>query len=184
MLQDLTNGCNKGIFGTVAEAVENLSIPELKATRPYAAYKGRLSLGDTEAYPATALYIDVQRYFYTHAAKPVGASSFVVSTTDENGQATAQSSNTLGEDTEMQDAENLSAVRSSIRYQVNDATSAGGKRDIDRDSLERGYEYGRTAVSISQSNENVTKLETVVDFSIIGFIPSDSVCIVEPTSYN
>lgn len=172
----MTNGCNKGIFGTVAEAVDNLSIPELKATRPYVNYRGQLGLGDFKTYPNTALYIDVQRYFYTHAAKPVGAKIFVVSTSDEN---TAQSSHTVVGDTEMQDAGNLSAVRSSIRYQVNDASSAGGKRDVERDILERGYEYGRTAVSISQSDENVTKLETMPDFSIIGFIPNNSVYIMK-----
>ncbi|CAG8951924.1 hypothetical protein HYFRA_00005729 [Hymenoscyphus fraxineus] len=174
LLQKLVDGCSKGIFGTVAEAVENLSIPELKPTKPYANYKGRLSLGDYEEYPETALYIDVQRYFFTKVARPLTASSFVEIVSSGNSQPTAQSSYTLDGDTEMGEAPELSAVRSNIRYQVNDASEVGGKRDIDREDLEKGFEYGRTAVSISKSDENVTKLETVTSFSIIGFVHSDT----------
>jgi ATP-dependent DNA helicase 2 subunit 2 len=172
----LVQACNKGIFGTAAEAIAETSVPGVKATRPYAPYKGRLQLGDIEQYPETALYIDVERYFRTKAAKPPSASSFVTRSSIANGEASAQSSNTLPGDTEMPDVGgDLSAVKMTRNYQVNDPGSYSGKKDVDRDDLAKGFEYGRTAVHISESDENVTKIETFQSFTIIGFIPSNKV---------
>jgi ATP-dependent DNA helicase 2 subunit 2 len=132
-------------------------------------------LGDPEKYPDTAMYIDVKRLFKIRQAKPVSASSFVSKTP----MASAQSSSTLTDDVEMTDApangDDLSTVRNARTYRVNDASAPGGRRDISREELAKGYEYGRTAVHISESDENVTKLETIKSFSIIGFIPSDKV---------
>jgi ATP-dependent DNA helicase 2 subunit 2 len=175
-LKTLTESCNNGIFGTAAEAIDNLSIPEIKPTRPYLTYEGSLALGDPEKYPDTAMHIDVKRYFKTKIAKPVSASSFVTKTPI----ASTKSSNTLISDVDMTDApangDELSAVRNARTYKVNDASAPGGKRDVVREELAKGYEYGRTAVHISDSDENVTRLETIKSFSIIGFIPSDKVC--------
>jgi ATP-dependent DNA helicase 2 subunit 2 len=99
-----------------------------------------------------------------------------------NVDGTAQSSHTLNSDTLMTDAptagDGLSAVRSAFTYKINDASAPGGKRDVPRDELAKGYEYGRTAVPISQDEENVTKLETKQSFTIIGFVPSDQVCFL------
>jgi ATP-dependent DNA helicase 2 subunit 2 len=124
------------------------------------------------------MYIDVKRYFKIRVAKPVSASSFVSKTSITS----AQSPNTLNGDVDMTDApangDDLSAVRNARTYRVNDASAPGGKRDIVREELAKGYEYGRTAVHISELDENVTKLETIRSFSIIGFIPSDKVCKV------
>lgn len=121
------------------------------------------------------MYIDVKRLFKIRQTKPVSASSFVSKTSI----ASVQSSNTLDGDIEMTDApangNDLSAVRNARTYRVNDASAPGGKRDISREELAKGYEYGRTAVHISESDENVTRLETFRSFSIIGFIPSDKV---------
>ena len=71
----------------------------------------------------------------------------------------------------------LLAVRNARHYQVNSTTEGAveGKLEVDRDELAKGYEYGRTAVHISESDENVTKLETFSEFTIIGFIPWDKV---------
>ena len=116
------------------------------------------------------MYIDVERYFRTKSAKAPSASSFVTRTTG------AQSSHTIFGDTEMLDVPaggDLAAVRTSRTYQVNDPTAAGGKRDLEVQELEKGYEYGRTAVSISERDLSVTKLETKQSFSIIGFIPTE-----------
>lgn len=97
-----------------------------------------------------------------------------------NGEASAQSSHTLPGDTEIPDplsaVDGLSAVRRAITYRVNDATAPGGKKDVERDELAKGYLYGSTAVHIAESDENVTKLETTQGFTIIGFIPMDKVC--------
>lgn len=158
----------------MAEAVQNLSIPEVKTPRPYATYRGPLTLGDFAKYPDSTMSIDVERYFKTHIARAVTASSFVTRASAANEGAGA-SSKTLGEDTEMADAGDLSAVKSTFTYKVNDPSAPGGKKDVSRDDLAKGFEYGRTAVHISTSEENVTRLETTQSFSVIGFIPSDKV---------
>ncbi|KAG9228072.1 putative ATP-dependent DNA helicase II subunit 2 [Amylocarpus encephaloides] len=170
LLKLLTERCNKSQFGTIAEAVDNLEVPEVKTAKPYPTFKGRLSLGDYFKYPETALYIDVQRYFKTKQAKVPSASSF---TTAPNGNPGTQPSHTLPVDTEMIDAKNLAVVRNAYRYQVHDPTAPGGKRDVERDDLAKGYEYGRTAVYISEAELNITKFQTLASFSIIGFVPSD-----------
>ncbi|TVY78109.1 ATP-dependent DNA helicase II subunit [Lachnellula suecica] len=172
-LKALVESCTKGLFATTAEALESRSTPEVKVSKPYKSFAGRLSLGDYKYHPDTALYIDVQRYFRTKQAKPVGASSFVTRSDTGNGQPSGQSSHTVADDTEMTDAPDLSAVRNTFGYQVNDPTLPGGKRDVAREELAKGYLYGSTAVAISESEENVAKLDTFESFEIIGFIPSD-----------
>jgi ATP-dependent DNA helicase 2 subunit 2 len=83
----------------------------------------------------------------------------------------AQSSNTIvGEDHPMTD---LSAVRNQRVYQVDNQDEPGTKKNVEMDDLERGYEYGRTAVHISESDMNVVKLETKQSLSIIGFVKAE-----------
>jgi len=155
------------LFGTIEEAIEDLSVPRVKTYRPYSTFKGELSLGDSIKYPETAFRIDVDRYFRIKAAKPVSASSFFVQPP-------------RGEQPPTQDGaaspEDVSLVRNARTYKVNDPSAPGGKKDVDREDLAKGYEYGRTAVHISESDENVTKLETFSGFEIVGFIPNDKVC--------
>ena len=71
----------------------------------------------------------------------------------------------------------LTSVRNARTYQVPDEEAPGGKRDVSRDELAKGYEYGRTAVHISESDLNVTKLETQPGLEIVGFIPWSNVSI-------
>ena len=167
----LVESCKDGKFATMAEVLESFAEPEVKVPRPYCNYRGRLSLGDYNKYADTAAYIDVLRYFKTHQAKSPGASSFVNKTSVSNGEAS-------GQDTEMTDAPDLSAVKNSITYRIFDPSAPGGKRDINREELSKGYCYGSTAVPISASEENVTKLETVQSFEIIGFIHNDKVMLM------
>lgn len=70
-------------------------------------------------------------------------------------------------------------VRIARTYKVNDASIPGGKRTVEREELAKGYEYGRTAVHLSESDENVTKLETTEGFEIVGFVPIDKVSMEE-----
>jgi ATP-dependent DNA helicase 2 subunit 2 len=82
-----------------------------------------------------------------------------------------QSSNTImGEDHPMTD---LSAVRNQRVYQVDDQEEPGMKKNVELDELERGYEYGRTAVHISESDMNVVKLETTQSLSLVGFVKAE-----------
>lgn len=144
----------------------------MKDYRPYATFKGQLTLGDPEKYES-AMCIDIERYFRTKVAKAPSASSYVVAT-DVPGEVN-------GDYIEMQDVpistqgDALTSVKNARTYKIADESAPGGKRDVDRDDLAHGYEYGRTAVAISESDQNVTKLETVAGFSVMGFIPSEKV---------
>ncbi|EHY56240.1 ATP-dependent DNA helicase yku80 [Exophiala dermatitidis] len=144
-----------GIVGTMQEAIDELSRPHIKPVRPTPTYKGLLKLGDPENYD-TALCIDVERYFKTSIKRPPTASAYAVRPEDPSD-------------------ENLSTVHNLYKYKVKDEESGGGTRDVDREELAKGFEYGRTAVAISESEQNITKLETYSGYDILGFIPVDNV---------
>lgn len=167
ILKDFVKRCD-GVFGTAAEAVQDITIPRVKEVRPYASFKGQLTLGDPANYD-TAMAIDIERYTKTKVAKPPTASSYVL----------AAEQNVTEEDIEMEDVnltttgEALAPVRNQRIYYIDDPTAPGGKKEIDREDLALGYEYGRTAVAISESEHNITKLETTPCYTILGFIPQD-----------
>lgn len=169
LLRKLVDKCN-GQFGTMAEAISYLDTPRLKTTRPYKSYDGPLTLGDPELHP-DAMSISVERYFKTHKASIPPASRVVLKT----GRS---SQDTAGESMEgVEVTGDYSAVKNAQTYKVNDPDAPGGKRDVDFDSLAKGYEYGRTAVHISESEYNITKIETKKSFTIIGFIHREKVCL-------
>jgi ATP-dependent DNA helicase 2 subunit 2 len=173
-LRGLADKCEKSIFGTAAEAVQDLSIPRVKDYRPYATFKGQLTLGDPEKYD-TAMCIDIERYFRTKVAKAPSASSYVVAEVGGDNEG----------DVKMEDIPDaLTSVKNARTYKIVDESAPGGKRDVDRDDLAQGYEYGRTAVAIAESDQNVTKLETVASFSIVGFIPAERVSSILPSDYH
>ncbi|KAB5570224.1 SPOC like C-terminal domain-containing protein [Coniochaeta sp. 2T2.1] len=167
ILSQLVGQCKRGVYGTMAQAVEELSIPRIKPVRPFKSYDGPLTLGDPEIYP-NAMSIAVERYFKTKLAHPPSASTVVVnnapsrSQVDDDDEAIEDNGNGLG------------AVRQVRAYRVNDPDAPGGKRDVDFDSLEKGYEYGRTVVPMSAEDESITNLQTTKSFTILGFIPFDS----------
>jgi ATP-dependent DNA helicase 2 subunit 2 len=165
----LTEKCDNGVFASIAEAIDDLDTPRAKSVKPYKTYDGPLTLGDPVKFPAS-MSINVERYFKTHLAKPMTATTVVVKSEQGVG---SQSTQTM-EGEEMEGVE-FSAVKQARTYKVNDADAPGGKRDVEFESLSKGYEYGRTAVHISESEYNITKLETQKGFSIVGFIPQDRV---------
>ncbi|CAO1599934.1 ATP-dependent DNA helicase yku80 [Xanthoria calcicola] len=168
---ELAESCG-GIFGTLQQAVEELGMPRLKTTRPVHSYKDQLTLGDPDEYDSAAC-IDVERYPRTMVRRPMAASRFVQKQGPTDGSTPSTGTVVHDGDIPMPDADGneLSGVKSSRTYQVLDEEAPGGKRDVDRDDLAKGYEYGRTAVHINESDENVTKLETQKKLEIIGFIP-------------
>lgn len=168
-----------GIFGTLAQAVDELSIPRIKPVNPVASYKGTLTLGDPTVYES-AMAIDVERFPVTLVAKAPSASNFAVQSDMAPEQTTAGPSTAPQYDAPAQD-DGLSAIHNARTYQVKDEEAPGGKKDIAREDLAKGYEYGRTAVHIAQSDENVTKLETKAMMSIVGFIPAANVSDPEVT---
>lgn len=159
--------CGKGTFGTIAEAIDELDIPVVKLPRPYKSYEGTLTLGDPEGGQA-AVVIGVERYYKTHKATPISASTVVFKT--ETGES------------ETMDGVEFGAVKQARTYKVNDPGAPGGKKDVEFESLAKGYEYGRTAVHISESEHNITKLETTKDFSILGFLEQENVSSTLPHS--
>lgn len=186
VLRSLTESSD-GVFGTMEQAIAELGIPRVKSTRPVHSYKGSLTLGDPEEYDS-AMCVDVERYPRTSVAKPPTASQYVVRQDMAPGESSMQSSATLqngGEDVNMAGTHNgLAAVKNARTYQVADEGAPGGKRDVELEELAKGYEYGRTAVHISESEFNVTQLETKPGLEIIGFVPQDKVSTGRVHSYN
>ncbi|KAI1458335.1 ATP-dependent DNA helicase II subunit 2 [Annulohypoxylon moriforme] len=163
LLKELVDKCD-GLYGTMAEAISELEMPRIKPVRPYKTYDGELTLGNPAEHK-DAMSISVERYFKTHKATIPPASRVVLSTDTGPSQAT-------GGD-EMEGVEHTSAfaaVKNARTYKVNDPEAPGGKRDVEFESLAKGYEYGRTAVHISESEYNITKIETTKCFTILGFI--------------
>ncbi|KAK7969105.1 Ku70/Ku80 N-terminal alpha/beta domain-containing protein [Apiospora saccharicola] len=181
LLKQLTDACD-GQFGTIAEAIAELSVPRLKPVKPYKTYEGPLTLGDHQQ---GAMSIDVERYFKTHKATIPPASNVVL----QQNHAT-QSGN--GEEFQSSGG-NFAAVSNERTYTVNDPTKPKGKREVLYEELAKGYEYGRTAVHISESEHNITKIETTKGFAIVGFIPQDNFepfvnmgdsCMIVPQKFN
>ena len=166
ILRTLCSDCN-GVFGTLAQAVNELQIPRVKYTKPVPSYKGYLTLGNPENFD-TAMSIGVERYPKTMQQRPPTASKFVVRG-DVATQSTQASSATMANG-EGAGGDGLAAVKSTRAYQIEDEEAAGGKREVEPDELSKGYEYGRTAVHISESDRNVTTYETSPCLDIIGFV--------------
>ncbi|CBF77271.1 hypothetical protein AN4552.2 [Aspergillus nidulans FGSC A4] len=170
LLRTITERCD-GVFGTLEQAVEETEIPRVKPVRPVASFKGFLQLGNPEEYD-TAVRIPVERYPRTMVAKPPTASQFVLRSDLAAGQEGPVSSTAVPE-TQPEDGSNLTNVRNLRTYQVSDESAPGGKIDVERDDLAKGYEYGRTAVHISETDENITRLETTAAMELVGFIQSE-----------
>ncbi|OAA73951.1 Spen like and like SPOC, protein [Cordyceps fumosorosea ARSEF 2679] len=163
-LKALTDQCTDGVFASIVEAIDEIDTPRVKQVKPYKSYEGTLTLGDPEKFPH-ALNINVERYFKTHTARQLAASTVVL----KSEQGGTQSTQTL--DDEAADGVEFSAVKQARTYKVNAPDAPGGKKDVEFEALAKGFEYGRTAVHISESEHNITKLETTKSFSIVGFIP-------------
>ncbi|CRK17867.1 hypothetical protein BN1723_000518 [Verticillium longisporum] len=169
LLKDLVSKCKDAQLATIAEAIDELDTPRLKPVRPYKSYDGPLTLGDVKdpKHPSP-MVINVERYFKTKLARPPPASTVVLRTEPGPSQA-AEGEGMEGVESSL----NFGAIRQARSYKVNDPDAPGGKRDVEFDSLAKGYEYGRTAVHISESEWNMTKIETTKAFEIVGFIPAD-----------
>ncbi|KAI9827972.1 MAG: ATP-dependent DNA helicase II subunit 2 [Phylliscum demangeonii] len=160
----------------MAQAISELGTPRVKVVRPTPTFKGRLILGSPGS-SDPIISINVERYARTSVARAKTASAFAVRPEAPIVDASAQSSVTMAAEELGNDVgdgskttAHLEAVKNSRIYQVDDESAPGGKRQVERDELATGYEYGRTAVFISDSDLNVTKLETEAGLQIIGFV--------------
>lgn len=167
ILRQLCEDCN-GNFGSLVQAIDELGIPRVKQVKAMPSYKGVLTLGNSEEYD-DAFNINVERYPKTMVAHPPSASQFVIRSDLEATQSSATLSNgDSGPEPGPHDG--LAPIKNARTYQVEDETAPGGKKDVEIDELAKGYEYGRTAVHISESDQNVTTFETPQGLDIIGFV--------------
>ena len=159
--------------------------------RPIASYKGTLALGDS-LHDDTALNIDVERYPRTFLARPISAHNFVSKVKPvglvEGDAAVGPSSSKppakkalqtqgSGED----DEAGMTAVKIERAYMVPDGDKAGGKKEVNREELDKGYMYGKSVVPISKTDEECVVMETSPAFEILGFVPKAGVSPLPPT---
>ncbi|KAM7197748.1 ATP-dependent DNA helicase [Rhypophila sp. PSN 637] len=169
-LEKLISQCNLAVYGTMAQAVDELSVPRIKHVRPFKSYDGALTLGDPTSYQS-ALSIHVERYFKTKRAAVPSASTVVIK--QESG-GHSQSTQTMDEEDAQMDGVEFSGVKQLRTYKVNDPDAPGGKKDVEMDDLAKGYQYGSTVVPFSESDLNITKLETKKGLTVLGFVPFSS----------
>lgn len=110
--------------------------------------------------------IDVERFPRTMLAKPVSASKFVVGPAEGDAEGSTQPEGGVPE---------LQAVKHARAYQVADESAPGGKMDIDKENMDKGYKYGRTIVPISKIDEEITVYQTEPGMEIVGFIEARKV---------
>lgn len=169
-LKSLVDKCDDGILATMADAIEGLAIPMVKSVGLREKYSGTLNLGDPEAFPS-AISFHIKRWPVTKKSAPPSASTVVLKS-DSTG---TQSTMTLDNDDGMENDQEFNEVRLHRSYKVEDPKAPGGKRDVEKEDLQKGYTYGSTAVHISEVEWSVTKLETFRDYSIIGFVSNDTI---------
>jgi len=165
----MVEACNEGdqelgVFGTLAEAIHELGKPRLKKVRPVTSFRGELTLGNLETYDA-AFSINVERYPRTAIAKPISASSYTTKTEKPGSDGEVSGDGLASKGTDLQ------AVKNARAYQIEDDAAAGGTMDIEKEQMEKGYNYGRTVVPISATDEAITVLETEPGLQIVGFVP-------------
>ena len=166
---ELLAAASKGDIGTMLQAVEELEMPRLKAVRPVASYKKDLTLGDPEKY-GTALSIEVERYPRIMIRKPPTAKSYALK--PEANDADAGPSHANGPDAADGDhPKALESLQTERIYEVEDETAEGGKRIVPKEELKRGYEYGKTAVYVSESDQKILDAASSKCLQIVGFIP-------------
>ncbi|EFX00480.1 ku family DNA-binding protein [Grosmannia clavigera kw1407] len=189
LLQSLVEKCSRSVFGTMAEAIKEMDRPNVKPYRPYKTYDGPLTLGNPESYES-ALSIEVERFFLTKVARPPPATTVVVNT-EADGATQSTPIDPMG-GIEIGGSD-FSKVQNTRVYSVIDPRAPGGKLEVDFDELEKGYEYGRTAVHISETDRNITQLKTLKGLSIVGFISQDNYepflnmgesCIILPRKFS
>lgn len=84
--------------------------------------------------------------------------------------SSTQTSATIQNGEDPRSENGLVQVKTTRTYVVEDPSAPGGKRDVEREELEKGFEYGRTAVHVSESDWDIIHMETEASMSIIGFV--------------
>ena len=149
------NSC-EGTFATMAAAIASLDAPSVKSVRPVPSYRGLLTFGNRDRYD-DAIAIDVERYPRTKRAVAQSASKYV-----------APQESSGKKDNAIQGG----SVTLQRTYKIK---KDGEDVEVEKEELEKAYLYGRTIVNISDADQNVTKLETEAQLSIVGFVENTGV---------
>ena len=123
------------------------------------------------------MFIDVERYPRVAVRKPPSASKYAVrGSGDKDKEAPGKQDIVFGDQTgdHEGDVGGLSTLSNARKYYVDDPAKREVKLEVDYEDLAKGYEYGRTAVPISDSDWQMLKFETKAGLEIIGFIPCDN----------
>ncbi|RUS32622.1 hypothetical protein BC938DRAFT_474861 [Jimgerdemannia flammicorona] len=150
-----------GTFITVPEAFSELFSFRTKSVKPTTVYQGDLTLGDPEAHPDTALAIPVHMFARTYELKSLTAKKYSVlaETSPENERKTCE-------------------VTMSRTFKIKGMGEAGEgveEEEVEKEDLEKAYMYGKTIVPIRKVDEEVLKLKTNKELSILGFLNADAV---------
>jgi ATP-dependent DNA helicase 2 subunit 2 len=116
--------------------------------------------------------INVERYPRTSIATPPSATSWFIKQAN-GGEGSAPSTHTMIGERSNEEA--LGGVKNQRVYQVDKEGEVGIKLDVPQSELEKGYEYGRTAVHMSETDAAETQFDTEPCLDIIGFIPEEKV---------
>ena len=159
-----------------------LDVPTVKNVKAQPSFKGQLRLGkpkdlstengSSEGYD-TAISIPVERFFRTHVAKAPSASQYVL-----RSDAGGDGGDGMDGDGHAKRHNPLTKVKNMRQYQVEDKNAPGGKVDVEREALAKGYHYGHTVVPITATDENITKLETFAGLDVLGFVDMREVCLL------
>jgi ATP-dependent DNA helicase 2 subunit 2 len=162
-LKEFVDRCEDSVFATYKEARDSLDIPKVKAVNPVRAFQGNLVLSDPEQQPPQrVMSIGVEVFPCTRRATAMTASSYAMSKIEPATISTPSQNN-------------LQAVKWDRQYYVNDESGIGGKKELDRDTLENGYRYGSEIVYITKEEEEAIMFPTSASLQVIGFVNKKSV---------
>jgi ATP-dependent DNA helicase 2 subunit 2 len=169
MLRKLVEDCG-GSFMSLTKALELQEVPTIRPIRAIASFKGALTLGDTDKYESASISIDVERYSKVMVARAISAKLITNKTQDDDAMEVDEPESAATVQHGEGPQGEITTVGRSRSYHVDDPTAPGGKRDVDKEDLNRGYTYGRTAVDVSNDDADELKLQTTPGLQIVGFV--------------
>ncbi|KAF2668511.1 SPOC domain-like protein [Microthyrium microscopicum] len=165
-----------GTMTPVYKAVSELGIPSHRTVRAVTTYKGTLTIGHIGKFEEQSMKIEIQQWPLIMPATAQSAKTFLVQREDKEGEhagGSAESSATLQQSAPKEGEETLLPSKRTYGKQIEDPTAPGGKIDVDKEQLEKGYVYGRTAVHIGTDDMGVVNLDTEAGLEVVGFVARD-----------
>lgn len=150
----------------MAEVISSVANPRVRRVKPVPSYRGLLTIGSTDKYD-DAIAIRVERYPRTKKASAMSATKYVP----------PQETQTAGGEPAVQGG----SVALQRTYKIKRGEA---EVEVEKEDLDKAYLYGRTIVNISDADQNITKLETTDELTILGFVEKTGVKILLLESIN